>query len=98
MPLRYTPLTTDGDATESMSLSYGQRFCVSAWGTWTGELVVQRSFNGADWTDVEVFTENFERDGLASAPMRVRILARTLSSGTAQCGRYTDERKSKGAA
>lgn len=89
MPKKYTAISSAGEGTAPMTLRYGQRFSVSIWGTWSGQVQFQRRFNGENWVIVESFTQNFEKDGVAAADQEIRIYVPTLSSGTVQAGRYS---------
>ena len=93
MPQRYQDLTQADDATDILVLNYGQRFSASVWGTFTGEVAVERSFNGGDWMEVEAFSQPFERDGLAGAEMEMRIRCKSMTSGTAHAGLHSKTTK-----
>ena len=93
MPQRYENLAADDEATTPITVGYGTYYSVSVWGTWTGEVEVQRSFNGMDWSSIEAFTDNFERDGRATASMEMRIKANTITSGTAYAAIFSKELK-----
>ena len=98
MAVKYTTITSAGESTDWMTLNYGQRFSISIWGTWSGELRVERRLNGVNPMAVESFTQNVEKDGIAAAPQEIRVYCVSMSSGAANVGRFTQALKAEGTA
>lgn len=90
---RVTGTPTAGSAV-TLVVSGESSFSLDVSGTWTGTLVIERSVDGATWTDIAAFvagspvttktiTANAALHGNASAAQMLRVRATAWTSGTA---------------
>lgn len=72
---------------EFLQLDVGERFTVSLSGAFVATVTLQRRFDGANWRNVEVYTVETEKDGLAAEGQLIRLGIETgdYTSGTAVC-------------
>ena len=70
-----------------IQLDVGERFTVSVSGTFVATVTFQRRFDGVNWRDVESYTVETEKDGIAAEghEMRLGIKNGDYTSGTAKC-------------
>ena len=61
-----------------------ERFTISAYfGTpGVGTIAFERNLNGTGWREVENYTTNTEKDGIAAENMIIRLNCTTFTSGT----------------
>ena len=84
MPNINGSLTNASGATTSVKAHNARLMTISLQGTWTGSIVLQRSYDqGGSWGDVKTYTANIEEDiEQASKDFEWR-LDPTVASGTA---------------
>lgn len=67
----------------SDTISAHGKFNISLWGTWTGTVKLQRTFDGTNWVDVDEWTANYS--GWVEEPefgVQYRLNSTTFLSGT----------------
>ena len=80
-------IAAENTFTDALQIDVGERFTVSVSGTFSATITLQRRFDGTNWRDVETYTVETEKDGLAAEGQEIRLGIATgdFTSGTATC-------------
>ncbi len=80
-------LSAENTFTEILQIDANDRYAVSVSGTFVATVTIQRRFDGVNWHNIESYTVETEKDGIAAAGQQIKIgiLSGDYTSGTALC-------------
>lgn len=80
-------LSAENTFGEALQLDANDRYAVSVSGTFVATVTIQRRFDGENWRDIEAYTVETEKDGIAAAGQTIRLGIKTgdYTSGAALC-------------
>ncbi len=80
-------LSAENTFGEPLQLDVHDRYAVSVSGTFVATVTIQRRFDGANFHDIEAYTVETEKDGIAASGQMIRLGIKTgdYTSGDAVC-------------
>ncbi len=80
-------LSAENTFGEALQIDVHDRFVVSVSGTFVASVTIQRRFDNQNWRDIEAYTVETEKDGIAATGQMIRLGIKTgdYTSGTAVC-------------
>lgn len=79
---RVTSTVTATGTTDALQVDKGERFTISVSGITTATVKFQRCLDGSNWRDVESYTADTEKDGIAAEAMEIRLNCSAYTAGT----------------